>query len=134
LMAFASGARTEEIQPMTVANPVAASSIFSPEIPKVASKDAMAAVGKVVEVCGTIHSVVDHLPKAIYMSFTTVHDGQMMVRVFNKDLSKFDYDVKSLDQKDICVTGLMRLYYPEMNAPEIIVEDPRQIVISSAKS
>jgi outer membrane protein assembly factor BamB len=133
LMAFTSGARTEETQPMTVANPVSRPDIFGPKIPKIGPKDAMQAIGKVVEVCGTIRSVVDHLPKAIYMSFTTVHDGQMMVRVFNKDLSKFDYDVKSLDQKDICVTGLMRLYYPELNAPEIIVEDSRQIVINTPK-
>ncbi len=133
LMAFSSGARAEEIEPMTVANPVVLPNMFAPEIPKIAAKDAMQAVGKVVEVCGTIHSVVDHLPKAIYMSFTTVHDGQMLVRVFNKDLSKFDYDVKTLDQKNMCVTGLMRLYYPDLNAPEIIVENPEQIVINRPK-
>jgi len=82
-----------------------------------------------VKVCGKINSVVSHLPKAIYMSFTAVHDGQMMVRVFRKDLSKFSYDPMTLLDKNICVSGLMRLYYPELNSPEIIVGDPRAIVV-----
>jgi hypothetical protein len=99
-------------------------------VPTIASDDAMEYVGQFVKVCGTIHSVVDHLPKAIYMSFTTVHDGQMMVRVFRKDLSKFSYDPMTLLDKHICVSGLMRLYYPEMNAPEIIVDDPRVLVVN----
>jgi len=101
------------------------------EVPTIAYTEAMAHVGQVVKVCGTIQSVVDHLPKAVYMSFSTVHDGQMLVRVFQKDLDKFDYDPMTLEGQDICVSGLMRLYYPELNAPEIIVDDPRQILLNA---
>ncbi len=130
LMAFSNdGSRSQEVKPVLVSNPMPPPESLTWELPTIASEDAMQYVGQIVKVCGTINSVVDHLPKAVYMSFTTVHDGQMMVRVFRKDLSKFSYDPMTLLDKNICVSGLMRLYYPEMNAPEIIVEDQRLLVV-----
>ncbi|MBN8618332.1 MAG: hypothetical protein J0L63_05470, partial [Anaerolineae bacterium] len=68
---------------------------------------------------------------ALYMSFTQVHDGELLVRVFEKDIGRFGYDLYDLLEQDVCVTGFVRLYYPEFNAPEIIVEDPRQIALEA---
>jgi outer membrane protein assembly factor BamB len=131
LMAFRSGnSRSQSVDPIMVSNPILRTDNQPWKLVTIEAKDAMQHVGEVVRVCGTINSVVDHLPKAVYMSFTMVHDGQMMVRIFQKDLHKFNYDVKSLYKQNICVSGLMRLYYPEMNAPEIIVDDPRAIVVN----
>ncbi len=131
LMAFQSDdSRTQEVQSVLVSNPIAPPENLTWEVPTIKSTDAMEYVGQIVKVCGTINSVVNHLPKAIYMSFTTVHDGQMIVRVFRKDLSKFSYDPMTLLDKNICVSGLMRLYYPELNSPEIIVEDPRLLLVN----
>lgn len=128
LMAFTSGARSQVPQTQVIAYRQSHSTTHPLTIPAISYPEAMDYVGQVAKVCGTINSVVDHLPKALYMSFSRVHDGQMLVRIFQKDLPRFTYDPKSLLGQSVCITGLMRLYYPELNAPEIIVEDPRQIV------
>lgn len=130
LMAFKSdGSRSQEVEPVLISNLMPHPANLTWELPTIKSADAMQYVGQIVKVCGTVNSVVDHLPKAIYMSFTSVHDGEMMVRVFSKDLSKFSYDPMTLLDKNICVSGLMRLYYPKLNSPEIIVDDPRALVV-----
>ena len=130
LMAFQSdNSRSHEAESVLISNPIPLPENLTFELPTIKAADAMQYVGQIVKVCGTINSVVNHLPKAIYMSFTAVHDGEMMVRVFRKDLSEFSYDPMTLLGKSICVSGLMRLYYPELNSPEIIVDDPRAIVM-----
>lgn len=133
LMAFTSNSRSQNTQTLLVSNRTTRVNAAPLEVPTIAYTEAMQHIGQVVKVCGTIESAVDHLPKAVYLSFSTVHDGQMLVRVFQKDLSKFDYDPATLTGQDICVSGLMRLYYPELNAPEIIVDDPRQIVMDGTQ-
>ncbi len=131
LMGFQSASsHSDNVEPVLVGNPMPNPDNLTWELPTIESSEAMEYVGQIVKVCGKITSVISHLPKAIYMSFTTVHDGQMMVRVFRKDLTKFNYDPMTLLDKSICVSGLMRLYYPELNSPEIIVEDPRLLVVN----
>lgn len=78
---------------------------------------------------GRIASVVDHRPKAMYLGFKNPHDGALLIRVFEKDLSKFSYDLNSLKGKKVQVSGFVRYYWPEGKDPEIVVTDPAQIKI-----
>jgi len=97
------------------------------EIPTVNYSDALKYLDQTITTTGTIKSTVDHLPKAIYLGFIDPHDGALLVRIFNKDLSKFDYDPMTLLGKKIAVTGKVTLYWPDSVDPEIIVTDPSQI-------
>jgi len=90
-------------------------------------QDASKHVGEKVRVTGVIASAVSHLPKADYLGFTNPHDGHLLVRIFNKDLSKFFYDPLTLKNKKITVTGTVSLYWPDGKDPEIIVTEPSQI-------
>ena len=63
----------------------------------------------------------------MYLGFTDPHDGSLLVRIFEKDLTKFGYDLNSLLGKQVKVTGFVSLYWPELVDPEIIVTDPAQI-------
>lgn len=134
LMAFTAG----RMQGSAPAEPVLASQPVTPLVaqpvsllPTINPAQADAYLSNVVRVCGTIRSIEDYRPKALYMSFTQVHDGELLVRVFEKDIGRFGYDLYDLLEQDVCVTGFVRLYYPEFNAPEIIVEDPRQIALEA---
>jgi hypothetical protein len=48
--------------------------------------------------------------------------------VWEDDLSKFSYSLKSLEGKNICVTGVITFYNSK---PEIIVHEPKQIKINN---
>jgi len=110
-----------------VNRPTENNSDFSPV--EVLPKDTDKHVGQFVRVEGVIVSAVDHRPKAIYLSFSEDHEDSLLVRVFEKDLSKFDYDVIDLKGKKVQITGLVTLYWPDGKYPEIIVTNPEQIVI-----
>jgi len=86
-------------------------------------------LGKNVTVSGTIASVVNNRPKAMYLGFTDPHDGNLLLRVFEQDLAKFNYDLSSLLGKRIEVTGFITLYWPDNIDPEIRITDPSQIKI-----
>lgn len=86
-------------------------------------------VGTVAKVKGVVRSVKNNLPKAIYIGFKDPHDGELLVRVFAKDIEKFDYDLKTLLGKEIVVTGYISLYWPDNIDPEIEVTEPRQIEV-----
>jgi len=101
------------------------------QIPVIRYQDAKKYFNEFRTVEGKILSAVDHLPKAVYLSFTDPYDGTMLVRIFNKDLSKFTYDPLTLLNKNVRVTGKITLYWPDVVDPEIIVTDPDQIQILS---
>jgi outer membrane protein assembly factor BamB len=92
-------------------------------------KDASKHISENVTATGVIKSVVNHRPKAIYLGFKDPHDGELLIRVFEKDLPKFNYDLNTLKDKKIKVTGFISLYWPDNIDPEIIVTDPSQIQI-----
>lgn len=86
-------------------------------------------VSSVVTAQGKVAVVDNHLPKAMYIGFQDPHDGALLVRVFAKDISKFNYDLVNLKGKTIQVTGLVTLYWPEGLDPEIVVTEPAQIKV-----
>jgi hypothetical protein len=86
-------------------------------------------VNQKITVEGTIESAVNNLPKAIYLGFREPHDGALLIRVFNKDISKFDYDLMNLKGKRVRISGFVTMYWPDLIDPEIIVTDPNQIEI-----
>jgi hypothetical protein len=92
-------------------------------------QDAGKYLGQTITVDGTIQSDVNHFPKAVYLGFTNPHDGALLVRIFNRDIGKFPYDLTALQGKHVQITGLVTLYPPEGVDPEIIVTDPDQIRI-----
>lgn len=88
-------------------------------------------ISSVITVQGKVEVVDNHLPKAMYIGFKNPHDGALLVRIFNTDLTKFKYDVSTLKGKTIQVTGLVTLYWPEGKDPEIVVTNPAQIKVVS---
>ncbi len=98
-------------------------------VPVINYQDASQYLGQTITVEGTIASAVDHLPKAIYLGFKDPHDGALLVRIFNKDLGKFNYDPMTLKDKKVKITGFVTLYWPEGKDPEIIVTNPDQIEV-----
>jgi hypothetical protein len=92
-------------------------------------QDAGQYIGQTVTVDGTIQSDVNHLPKAVYLGFTSPHDGALLVRIFSRDIGKFAYDLTALQGKHVQITGMVTLYPPAGMDPEIIVTDPDQIRI-----
>ncbi len=98
-------------------------------IPVITYQQADKYIGHNVTVQGKLTSAVNHRPKAIYLGFTNPHDGALLIRVFEKDLSKFNYDPMTLINKTIRISGYVTPYWPEGKDPEIIVSDPSQIEI-----
>jgi hypothetical protein len=84
-----------------------------------------------ITVRGTVTTVENHLPKAMYLGFTKDIHRTFMFRVFAKDMDKFPYDLQSLQGKTVRVSGVVSLYWPTGSAAEIIVTDPSQIVVES---
>ncbi|HEY3108038.1 MAG TPA: PQQ-binding-like beta-propeller repeat protein [Chloroflexota bacterium] len=84
-------------------------------------------VDRSVVVEGVIASAVDHRPKAVYLGFAEPHDGALLVRIFERDLPKFDYDPLALKGRRVRVAGRVTLYWPLGRDREIVVTDPRQI-------
>lgn len=99
------------------------------KIPTISFQDAPNYVGKNVIVEGVLRSAVNRRPKAVYLGFTNPHDGALLIRVFEKDISQFSYDLMTLKGKKVRVKGFVTLYWPEGKDPEIIVTDPSQIEI-----
>ncbi len=97
--------------------------------PVISYKEAQAHLGEKVTVEGTIVSAVDNRPKALYLGFKTPHDGALLIRIFERDLSKFSYNPLTLNNKSVRITGTISLYWPEGKDPEIVVSDPSQIVV-----
>lgn len=89
-------------------------------------------IGTTARFNGVVKSVVNRLPKAVYIGFTDPHDGALLVRVFAKDVQKFDYDLESLVGKQITVSGYVSLYWPDNIDPEIVVSEPGQIVVQES--
>jgi hypothetical protein len=95
--------------------------------PVIAYTSASAYLDRVVTVEGTITSVVNRLPKALYLGFRNPHDGALLIRIFAEDMGKFPYDPQTLLNRAIRVTGKITLYWPENTDPEIVVAEPDQI-------
>lgn len=98
-------------------------------LPQIKPEDALNYVNQYVMIEGRIRSVVNNLPKAIYIGFSDPHDGNLLLRIFDKDSSRFGDLPFSLQGKKVRVTGKVRLYWPENIDPEIVLEDPRQLEI-----
>lgn len=86
-------------------------------------------VNRVATFEGVLVSSVNNRPKALYLGFANPHDGSLLIRIFEKYLSKWNYDPENLVGKKIQVKGLVTLYWPENIDPEIEVTDPSQIKI-----
>jgi hypothetical protein len=72
-----------------------------------------------ITVRGTVTTVENHLPKAMYLGFTKDIHRTFMFRVFAKDMDKFPYDLQSLQGKTVRVSGVVSLYWPTGSAAEI---------------
>lgn len=132
ILALESGSPTAAAIPETLRSQTQTSSsnVLGTQNPQTISHtQALSYMGKEVVVEGVIQSAEDKLPKAIYLGFTNPHDGHLLLRIFAKDVSKFDVDLLTLKGKKIRVTGLITAYWPEGKDPEIIVTDPSQIEV-----
>jgi len=131
LMVFENGSPTADIGSQLAQNQNRSSVLGESvgDLPVIDYSNASGYINQYVTAVGTIKSAVNYLPKAIYLGFTNPHDGALLVRIFNKDLSKFNYDSMTLLGKKVRVAGKVTLYWPEGKDPEIIVTDPQQIRI-----
>lgn len=129
LMVFENGSPGASlIEESTVAG-VSTEQIDESKLPTISYTQALQYLDNTVRVTGTIRSVENNRPKAMYLGFTNPHDGALLIRIFEKDLPKFPYDVGTLQGKKITVTGRVSLYSPEGKDPEIVVTDPSQILV-----
>ncbi len=85
-------------------------------------------IGKKVTVCGQVSNVFYYergkgSPTFIDMGGKYPND-QFEVLIWKEDRSKFSYDLQSLDQAKICVTGVIKEY---KGKPEVEVSTPDQM-------
>ncbi len=131
IMALTSGNPTAEVKNTPqIASKQTTTDVLGATYPSTLSyTQASKHIGEFAVFKGVIKSVVNHLPKALYLGFTDHHDVNLLVRIFAKYLSKFTYDPQTLLGKEIEVRGIVTLYWPEAKDPEIIVSSPEQIRI-----
>jgi DNA/RNA endonuclease YhcR with UshA esterase domain len=90
-------------------------------------------IGQKATVCGTVASATyaaRSKGQPTFLDLDRPYPSQIFtVVIFGSDRSKFDKPPeKQFRSKRICVSGLVELY---KGKPEIIVHDPRQIMIQS---
>jgi hypothetical protein len=110
----------------------AANDLGAQEPTEIPPEDAMAYVGKLVTVCGTVKS-------AAYMAAsprrpTFLNFGQpyphhvFTIVIWGENRDKFDKPpIRTFDGQHVCVTGVVATY---KGKPQIIVEEPDQIRLS----
>lgn len=101
-----------------------------PEVIDIDYTQAKSYLGKRVRITGTIVTVENHRPKAVYLSFTPNYKDSLWLRIFEKDIEKLGLDPMTLKGKYIIVTGAISLYWPDNKYPELIIEDPTQLQVS----
>lgn len=99
------------------------------QTPKIEWSEAKNHINENVVVKGRIKVVEDHMPKAYYIGFTDNPKEDFLVRVFSQDIEKFGFDIKTLQGKDVEITGFVTTYWPENKIAEVILSDPSQIKI-----
>ncbi|HEY1872075.1 MAG TPA: hypothetical protein VGG71_13520, partial [Chitinophagaceae bacterium] len=85
-------------------------------------------IGKQITVCDLVVNVkhaTNINRKPTFLDYGAKYPNEIFtVLIWDDDLPKFSYSLKSLEGKNICVTGTITLY---KDRPEIIVHDPSQI-------
>ncbi len=83
-------------------------------------------VGKTETVCGAVFNV--HVgANNTYINFGDAYPNQSFsVAINNDDAAKFSYKLEALENKKVCITGLLKMYKEK---PEIMVTDEKQIQI-----
>jgi hypothetical protein len=99
---------------------------ISAQAQTITPKQAKDSVGKTETVCGAVFNV--HVgPNKTYINFGDAYPNQVFsVAIDNDDASKFSYKLETLENKKVCITGLLKMYKEK---PEIIVTDEKQIEI-----
>jgi hypothetical protein len=91
-------------------------------------EEAASHVGKNATVCGTVASA-SYAPRSAaaptFLDFGKPYPNQIFTAViFESDRMKFGAPEMSLREKQVCVTGEIRLY---QGKPQIILRDPKQL-------
>jgi len=130
LLAYESGNPLAQLTELTT-NVLGATSFGNTPPPVITWDQAKNYINQNVTVKGKVVKIENRLPKAIYIGLSFNPHQEFLVRVFSENVSKFSYDLNSLENKEIQITGLVTLYWPEGKIPEIIVTEPSQIVITT---
>lgn len=93
----------------------------------ISAKEAYKYLDQKIIVEDTLTSVTRIPAKGYYLSFGDFTRGGLLVQIFNKDLSKFNYDLLSLKGKHVQVEGRVSLYPFDSKSPVIIVTNSDQI-------
>jgi hypothetical protein len=131
LSAFISGAFILSFCGCATDDIVVVKSISMPYSSKIISPDSSECyAGKNVTVCGLIYGYylnpkINESPAFLDMG-ATYPNSTFTVLIGDSDAQKFDYDLKYLVDRDVCVTGVVSVYN---NKPEMLVADPAQIAI-----
>ena len=81
-------------------------------------------IGKTETVCGKVFNVHSAM-KMTYINFGNTYPNQTFTIVIKKeDVAKFSYSLDSLAKKNVCVTGLLKIFQEK---PEIELTDPSQL-------
>jgi len=101
------------------------SSSYSQNVSPAQAKDY---VGKKTTVCGEVFGSYHSTKTKGQPTFLDMGGkypaSTFTILIWGDDLSKFSYDIKSLEGKNICVTGVIKEY---KGKPEVIVYGPDQI-------
>ena len=105
----------------------------TPDPPRIEAEEAAQHVGQVVEVCGHVASAAHFASvrgKPTFLNLERPYPDQAFtVVVWGSSRSRFEGPPERLfDGKSICVTGLIETY---RGRPQIVVEDPGQIVVTT---
>jgi len=94
------------------------------------SAEAKSHIGEKATVCGKVastHYAVRTKGSPTFINLDEPYPNQIFtILIWGSDRSKFGAPESTYDQKRICVTGLIKDY---KGVPEVIVEQPNQIVI-----
>jgi hypothetical protein len=110
-----------------------AAAAAAPDAPDVPIAEAGQHVGQVARVCGQVASVA-HMASVngqpTFLNLDRPYPDQLFtVVIWGRSRSRFDSPPEQLyDGKSICVTGTIATY---KGKPQIIVEDPAQIVVTT---
>jgi DNA/RNA endonuclease YhcR with UshA esterase domain len=102
--------------------------INSSDAQTISASQAKDNVGKNVTVCDQVFSVIHATNvnrEPTFLDYGAKYPNMIFaVVIWGDDLSKFSYSLKTLEGKNICVTGTITLY---KGRPEIIIHEPGQI-------
>lgn len=100
---------------------------------KIKSDETKNFIGKNVTVCDKVFGVYQYLEgkgQPTFINLGAKHPQSKFIGlVWDIDREKFPYQLEILENKNVCITGVVKLAKLKRSKPEIIITSPSQIQI-----